>query len=64
MIKVKQRKERVLTLKRKANVDGAIKASKTPKRNQAENEFSNEFATEENVMKGANRNSKKGRQGS
>jgi hypothetical protein len=53
----------VLILKRKANVDGAVKASKTPKRNQAENEFSNEFAAEENVMKGANRNSKQGRQG-
>ena len=50
-------------LKRKANVDGAIKASKTPKRNQAENEFANEFAAGENVMKGANRNSKQGRQG-
>lgn len=49
-------------MKRKANVDGAVKASKTPK-NKAENEFSNEFALEENAMKGANRNSKQGRKG-
>lgn len=55
--------KKVLTLKRKANVNGAVKASKTPKRNQAENEFANEFAAGENVMKGANRNSKQGRQG-
>jgi hypothetical protein len=53
----------VLVLKRKANVDAAVKASKTPKRNQAETEFANEFAAGENPMKGANRNSKKGRQG-
>jgi hypothetical protein len=52
-----------MKMKRKANVDGAVKASKTPKRNQAENEFSNEFALEENAMKGANRNSKQGRKG-
>lgn len=50
-------------MKRKANVDGAVKTSKTPKRNQGENEFSNEFAAEENPMKGANRNSKHGREG-
>ncbi|KMY49191.1 hypothetical protein ACIQD3_06105 [Peribacillus loiseleuriae] len=50
-------------MKRKANVDGAVKTSKTPKRNQAENEYANEFAMDENVMKGANRNSKQGRKG-
>lgn len=50
-------------MKRKANVNGAVKASKTPKRNQTENEYSNEFAADENPMKGANRNSKQGREG-
>ncbi|MFB7640858.1 hypothetical protein [Peribacillus butanolivorans] len=50
-------------MKRKANVDGAIKASTTPKKNQAVEEYSNEFAVEENAMKGANRNSKQGREG-
>ncbi|RUQ30235.1 hypothetical protein ELQ35_07810 [Peribacillus cavernae] len=54
---------KVKELKRKANVDGAIKASKTPKRNQGVDEFSNEFASDENAMKGANRNSKHGRKG-
>ena len=50
-------------MKRKANVDGAIKASKTPKKNQAVDDYANEFAADENVMKGANRNSKQGRKG-
>ena len=52
-----------MNMKRKANVDGAVKASKTPKKNQGIDEFSNEFAADENVMKGANRNSKQGRKG-
>ncbi|WP_199880755.1 hypothetical protein [Bacillus massiliglaciei] len=50
-------------MKRKANIDGAVKASKTPKKNQAADEYANEFAADDNVMKGANRNSKMGRKG-
>ncbi|CAH0345861.1 hypothetical protein [Bacillus sp. CECT 9360] len=50
-------------MKRKANFDGAVKTSKTPYRNQSEQEFSNEFAAGEEAMKGANRNSKQGRKG-
>jgi hypothetical protein len=57
------KKRKVNDLKRKANVDGAIKSSKTPYRNQGVDEFSNEFAADENAMKGANRNSKQGRKG-
>lgn len=57
------KKGKVNDLKRKANVDGAIKSSHTPYRNQGEDEFSNEFAADENVMKGFNRNSKHGRKG-
>jgi hypothetical protein len=50
-------------MKRKANVDGAIKSSHTPYKNQSTDEFSNEFAAGENPMKGFNRNSKLGRKG-
>ncbi|WP_191992140.1 hypothetical protein [Peribacillus tepidiphilus] len=50
-------------MKRKVSFDGAEKASKTPKKNQAEAEFSSEFAAGEEPMKGANRNSKQGRKG-
>ncbi len=49
--------------KRKAERDAAIKYSKTPKRNVNESEFSAEFTSEENTMKGFNRNSKQGRKG-
>lgn len=49
--------------KRKAEYDAAIKHSKTPKKNIEETEFSAEFANDENSMKGANRNSKHGKEG-
>jgi hypothetical protein len=49
--------------KRKAEHDAALKHTKTPKKNIAETEFSAEFVNDENPMKGANRNSKKGRKG-
>lgn len=49
--------------KRKAQHDAAEKYSKTPKKNLQEQEFSTEFAAGENSMKGANRNSKQGKQG-
>ncbi|WP_169816024.1 hypothetical protein [Peribacillus kribbensis] len=49
--------------KRKAEKNAAVKSSKTPKKNLEETEFSTEFAHGENVMKGANRNSKQGRKG-
>ena len=50
-------------MKRKAEADAAVKASKTPKKNLNEMDFSAEFAADENPMKGANRNSKHGREG-
>ncbi|MED4964880.1 hypothetical protein [Heyndrickxia coagulans] len=49
--------------KRKAECDAAAKHNKTPKENLAETEFSAEFARGEEAVKGANRNSKKGRKG-
>ncbi|WP_409291942.1 hypothetical protein V1498_15640 [Peribacillus sp. SCS-26] len=49
--------------KRKAEFNAAAKSSKTPKRNLEEAEFSTEYAHGENIMKGANRNSKQGRKG-
>lgn len=49
--------------KRKAEFDAVEKHSKTPKKNLAEAEFSAEFSSGENPMKGANRNSKQGRKG-
>ncbi|GER68146.1 hypothetical protein BpJC7_31120 [Weizmannia acidilactici] len=49
--------------KRKAVFDAAVKNNQTPKENLAETEFSAEFARGEEAIKGANRNSKKGRQG-
>lgn len=49
--------------KRKAEHGAAIKHSKTPKKNLQEMEFSAEFSSGENAMKGANRNSKQGRKG-
>ncbi|WP_193224538.1 hypothetical protein [Bacillus sp. B1-b2] len=48
--------------KRKAEHDVVEKYSKTPKKNTQETEFSAEFSGEENPMKGANRNSKHGRE--
>jgi hypothetical protein len=50
-------------VKRKAQFDAVEKYSKTPKRNNQEAEFSAEFSSGENQLKGANRNSKKGREG-
>ncbi|WP_180954546.1 hypothetical protein [Bacillus sp. V5-8f] len=50
-------------MKRKANVDGVYKTSHTPYQNQSEQDFTNEFAVDENPMKGFNRNSKQGRKG-
>lgn len=49
--------------KRKAEFDAAVKHSKTPKRNIQETEFSSEFSHGESPIKGANRNSKQGREG-
>lgn len=50
-------------VKRKAQFDAVEKYSKTPKKNTQEAEFSAEFSNGENQLKGANRNSKKGREG-
>ena len=50
-------------VKRKAEFDAVEKYSKTPKKNIQETEFSAEFSNGENMLKGANRNSKKGREG-
>lgn len=47
--------------KRKAERNAVEKYSKTPKENVAEQDFSAEFAVDEDPAKGANRNSKKGR---
>jgi len=49
--------------KRKAEADAAVKNNKTPYKNKEETEFSAEFTNGEDAMKGANRNSKKGRKG-
>ncbi|MCQ6275064.1 hypothetical protein JMM81_08835 [Bacillus sp. V3B] len=49
--------------KRKAEFDAAEKHTKTPKKNIQETEFSAEFSHGENPLKGANRNSKQGREG-
>ena len=49
--------------KRKAEFNAVEKHSKTPKKNLQETEFSAEFSSEENPLKGANRNSKQGRKG-
>lgn len=49
--------------KRKAEYNAAVKHSKTPKKNIEETEFSSEFSHGEDNMKGANRNSKHGREG-
>lgn len=49
--------------KRKAKFDAVEKHSKTPKKNLEDTEFSAEFASGENPMKGFNRNSNKGREG-
>jgi hypothetical protein len=49
--------------KRKAQFDAATKHTKTPKKNIQETEFSAEFSQGENPLKGANRNSKQGREG-
>lgn len=49
--------------KRKAEYDAALKNNKTPRKNLNETEFSAEFARGENPLKGANRNSKHGREG-
>jgi len=49
--------------KRKAERNVVEKYTKTPYRNNQESDFTTEFAGEENPMKGANRNSQKGRAG-
>lgn len=49
--------------KRKAERNAVEKHSKTPKENIAESDFTAEFAAGEDPMKGANRNSKRGRTG-
>lgn len=50
-------------VKRKAKFHAAEKHSKTPKKNLQEQDFSTEFSQGEDVMKGFNRNSKKGTSG-
>jgi hypothetical protein len=50
-------------MKRKAEEDAAVKLSKTPKRNLRETDFTAEFSHGEDAIKGANRNSKHGREG-
>ena len=52
-----------MMVKRKVHFDAAEKYSKTPKKNLQEVEFSTEFSQGEDPMKGANRNSAKGRKG-
>ncbi|WP_394232717.1 hypothetical protein [Niallia oryzisoli] len=49
--------------KRKAEFNAAVKHSKTPRENRQETEFSAEFSHGESPIKGANRNSKQGREG-
>ncbi|XJZ28287.1 hypothetical protein ACF5W4_05700 [Bacillota bacterium Lsc_1132] len=49
--------------KRKAEFNAVEKYSKTPHKNNHENEFSAEFAGGEEAIKGANRNSKLGKKG-
>ncbi|HWJ79429.1 MAG TPA: hypothetical protein VNR61_15280 [Niallia sp.] len=49
--------------KRKAEHNILEKYSKTPKENIQETEFSAEFVGGENPIKGANRNSKHGKEG-
>lgn len=49
--------------KRKAERNAVEKYTKTPHKNNRETDFTAEFAGEENPMKGANRNSQKGRAG-
>ena len=49
--------------KRKAQFDAVEKYSKTPRKNNQEAEFSAEFTSGEEPIKGANRNSKQGRKG-
>jgi hypothetical protein len=48
--------------KRKTAYDAAKQNNKTPTASQPDMEFAAEY-TDENMMKGANRNSKKGRKG-
>ena len=50
-------------MKRRAEIKAEKKLSKTPKKNLQETEFSAEFTNGEDPMKGANRNSKRGKQG-
>ncbi|MFS8629698.1 MAG: hypothetical protein LOD92_00700 [Bacillales bacterium] len=50
-------------VKRKARFHAVEKHSKTPVKNLQETEFSPEFGSGENVMKGFNRNSQRGRKG-
>lgn len=49
--------------KRKAERDAVTKYTKTPHQNTLESDFTVEFAHEENPIKGANRNSEKGKSG-
>lgn len=50
-------------MKRKASHRAVEKYSKTPKANTLQTEYSAEFAAGEDMIKGANRNSKQGRKG-
>jgi len=54
-------KEVNILAKRKAEKDALKKYTNTPKKNVQEQDFSAEFAHDENPMKGFNRNSKQGR---
>lgn len=60
---VRQKIKEDLMVKRKARFDAVEKHSKTPVKNLQETEFSPEFGNGENVMKGFNRNSQRGRKG-
>ena len=55
--------EMIKMAKRKAEFNSVEKYSKTQKKNVQETEFSAEFSRGENPIKGANRNSKQGREG-
>ncbi|WP_223701012.1 hypothetical protein [Sutcliffiella deserti] len=48
--------------KRKVSFDAAVNNNKTPKESLPDTEFAAEYQTED-MIRGANRNSKKGRQG-
>ncbi|KFL14830.1 stage 0 sporulation regulatory protein [Geobacillus stearothermophilus] len=50
-------------MKRKVKFDAAKNNNKTPTESLPDTEFAAQYAGEEDMIRGANRNSKKGRQG-